>query len=471
MPSAPESVYYRVEEQFQNAGGNDAADHRRGDSLHHVGSALCGRRPHDGKQPKKNSADCHDLRADALDGPFNDRALQVGLRVHAARGAKSVPGLVEIQQHHDASFRVKPGQRDKADPYGHAHVVAEQIEKPERAHQREGHGKKHDTRFHHAPGIQIDEQQNDEQREGDDDFEPLLRALEILELPGPLNVEARRKLHRVMDALRRGLYVAFDITTCDVYKDEADELAVLIADKRRTGLVGNIGEHGDRYLRQRWAGRRLYRAPRTSGCERHRGCLRCARRQRHEHALERVKVITEVARVADVDWVTLAPFDGRGDGLAARGTLGEYTASVWKAAQQFLNLHADVLDCRKVRTEDFDAENRTETGVEHFGACLDRHPEDVCHPGRFEFLVHLGEQSFPRHTGTPLALRLKFYHRLDHRKRRRVGGRLRLARLAEDVLDFRKFPEHAVLDLQNLTGLVNRDTGHRRWHKKYVALV
>src|SRR6266446_2593958 len=201
-------------------------------------------------------------------------------------GAKSVPGLVEIQQHHDASFRVKPGQRDKADPYGHTHVVAEQIKKPERAHQREGHGKKHDTRFHHAPGIQVDEQQNDEQREGDDDFEPLLRALEILELPGPLNVVAWRKLHRVMDALRRGLYVAFDITTCDVYKDEADELAVLVADKRRTGLVGNIGEHGDRYLRQRWAGRRLYRAPRTSGYERHRGCLRCARRQRHEHALE-----------------------------------------------------------------------------------------------------------------------------------------------------------------------------------------
>ena len=49
----------------------------------------------------------------------------------------------------------------------------------------------------------IDEHEDDEQRERDDDREPLFRGLEILELPRPLDVIAGRKLHALAHALAR----------------------------------------------------------------------------------------------------------------------------------------------------------------------------------------------------------------------------------------------------------------------------
>ena len=44
-----------------------------------------------------------------------------------------------------------------------------------------------------------------------------------------------------------------------------------------------------------------------------------AHRHGDKHALQRIEVFAEIARVADVDGITLAAFDGRRDGLAANG--------------------------------------------------------------------------------------------------------------------------------------------------------
>ena len=95
-----------------------------------------------------------------------------------------------------------------------------------------------------------------------------------------------------------------------------------------------------------------------------------------EHALEGVEVFAEIAGVAHVDRITLAPFDGRSDGLAADGgfddvvhvadaqavarggfaihveveeiaagrALGEDAARVRKIAERFLDLHRDFFD-------------------------------------------------------------------------------------------------------------------------------
>ena len=42
-----------------------------------------------------------------------------------------------------------------------------------------------------------------------------------------------------------GSHVAVDVAARDVHKDEADELAVFVADRGRAGLVADVREHGD----------------------------------------------------------------------------------------------------------------------------------------------------------------------------------------------------------------------------------
>ena len=59
--------------------------------------------------------------------------------------------MIEVEQHDDAGLGIESGERDESDPDGDAHVVAEQVEEPERADQRERHGEQHDEGFRDRP--------------------------------------------------------------------------------------------------------------------------------------------------------------------------------------------------------------------------------------------------------------------------------------------------------------------------------
>ncbi len=82
--------------------------------------------------------------------PSIDRLVQVGSSSSCARRAEFVPRVIEVEQHHDAGLGIEAGERDEADPHGDAHVVAEQVEQPERADQRERHRQQHDERLRDA---------------------------------------------------------------------------------------------------------------------------------------------------------------------------------------------------------------------------------------------------------------------------------------------------------------------------------
>src|SRR6185369_9864778 len=174
----------------------------------------------------------------------------------------------------------------------------------------------------------------------------------------------------------------------------------------------------------------------------------------YEHALESVEIVAEIAGVANADGITLATFDSCGDRFSADGgfddvihvahgktvtrclfairceveevtsgcSLGKGAACVGKIAQRFFNLHTDVLNLAKIRAKDFDAKNGAKPSRQHLSARLNGHPEDICHAGRLDFLVHLGDEPFPRHTGPPLVGWLELYHGFNHRKWCRVGG-------------------------------------------------
>src|SRR5439155_7079047 len=75
---APEDVNHGVEQQLQDSRCDDATNHGRGDSLHHVRAALRGGRPHDWEQAEQDCADGHDLRANALHCSFDHCSVQVG---------------------------------------------------------------------------------------------------------------------------------------------------------------------------------------------------------------------------------------------------------------------------------------------------------------------------------------------------------------------------------------------------------
>src|SRR5438105_4349387 len=147
MAFSPKNINDRIKKQLKDARGNDAANHRGGDAFHDIRAALATRRPHNGKQSEKNGTNSHDFGPDALDRAFDDSGLEVVHGIHAPRSAEFVPGVIEVQQHDDAGFGVEAGESNEANPDGDTHVIAEEVEKPERADQREGDGEKNDGCF------------------------------------------------------------------------------------------------------------------------------------------------------------------------------------------------------------------------------------------------------------------------------------------------------------------------------------
>src|SRR5207302_1626981 len=88
-------------------------------------------------------------------------------------------------------------------------------------------------------------------------------------------------------------------------------------------------------------------------------------------------------------------FDGEIEKIASGGTLGKGAASIREIAKNSFDFDAEVLNRPEVGTENFDAKLGAEASGEHFSAGLNGHPENVGHAGRFDFLIHLGEQLFP----------------------------------------------------------------------------
>src|SRR5207249_12108378 len=117
------------------------------------------------------------------------------------------------------------------------------------------------------------------------------------ELACPRNVIAWRILNALAELLRRLANIALNIACGNVHKNEPDQFSVLTADGGRTGLVANVSEQVDRYLR-------------TGG----RG---------DKHAFECVDVLAKIAGITRVDRVTLAPLDGGRDVFAADGRLDD----------------------------------------------------------------------------------------------------------------------------------------------------
>ena len=77
---------------------------------------------------------------------------------------------VEIDQHHDAGLGGDAGERDEADGDRDREVEAEPPHQPEAADQRERHRQHDDQGLGHAAEIEVEQQEDDQQRDRHDDL-------------------------------------------------------------------------------------------------------------------------------------------------------------------------------------------------------------------------------------------------------------------------------------------------------------
>ena len=124
-------------------------------------------------------------------------------------------GQIEIEQHHHPGLGIEAGQGDDPDPDGDRGVVAEQVEKPEGADQGEGHGEKDDAGLDQTLGVEVDDDEDDQNRQRDDQQQPRLGLLHVLELAAPDDVVARRQLDLLLDRRLGVVDVGADVASLD----------------------------------------------------------------------------------------------------------------------------------------------------------------------------------------------------------------------------------------------------------------
>ena len=111
-----------------------------------------------GTRPMIHRGDGHELRAEPLRRALDDALAKLGERTQLVPSAATpVVRQRQIEQHHDARLRVQAGERDDADPDRDADVVVEEIEKPDRADERERHRQHHDERFDERLRVEVEE--------------------------------------------------------------------------------------------------------------------------------------------------------------------------------------------------------------------------------------------------------------------------------------------------------------------------
>ena len=433
--------------------------------------------PHDGEQAGRDGDDGHHLRTHPPDRAFDDGVVEILGGGHGAFAQAALEDLVQIDDHHHAGFGRHARQGDEAHPHRHAQVVAQQVDQPDAAHQRERDREQHDHRFSHRVEIGVEQHHDDQQGQGHHVGQPFRSALHVLVLAAPEQVVAGRHLHLFLHHLLGFLDVAAQVAPGYVHEDVAHQFRIFALDGR--------GPHGHAHARQ--LGERNLGA--GGGGD--------------QDALEHLRFVAQLAGIAHVDGKALAPFDGAGDVLAADGgfdhvldvahrepiaghgaavdfevvevpahhPLGVDVARAGDVLERPFHLFANFLDHLQVGAEDFDADRGADAGSQHVDAPLDGHGPGVGDAGNLQGGIHLIDELLRRHPGAPFAFRFEHDGVLHHGQRGRVGGGAGAARLAEDRFHLGKLHDDLVLELEHAPSFGNRHARQAGGHVEQRAFV
>ena len=433
---------------------------------------------------------------------MDDGLHQIAFGLQASFLLGLIVAEVQEEQHEDPGLRIEAHEGDETHPHGDAHVVAQGPEQPEGADGAEGHRQHHHGGLEGRLGVGVEQAEDQHQRDGQNDLQPLLHADHVLVLARPGEAVARGQLqlllHGGLGVLHVGAHV--DLRGVEVHQDIAVHLAVLVPDhgRARHPLQVRDGLHGDQGAPGRG----------------------------NEHPPQGIWALPVVAGVADVhrvpgppveDRALVVPADGghhqhvrlldaepvAGQGLplehevqevALGRALGEGAAGARHALEDALGVHGHLLDGLQVGSVDLEAHGGADAGAEHVQAGLDGHGPGVGdgrephHPVQVRDDVLLGDPVPPqgaqdalqevRSPGTvparllaPLVLGLEDDHGLHHGEGRRIRGRVGAARLAEDPGHLGHGADEAVLHLEDLLCLGLAQPRQRGGHVEQGPLV
>src|SRR6266568_1248201 len=201
--AAPQVVDDWDYDQGQDCGRHHASHHRRGDPFHDACPyALTPQRRH---EPEHDGEHGHELRPHPVHGPVLDRRHELAERRSLASLRHVLPGVIEVDEHHDAGFSGHAGERDKSHGDRDRQVVVEQPHDPHPADQGERQRQHHDRHLGYGTEGEIQQQRDNPERERDDHLQPRLHPLNRLVLTAPTQPVAGGELHL---ALHDGLSVA-----------------------------------------------------------------------------------------------------------------------------------------------------------------------------------------------------------------------------------------------------------------------
>ncbi|HEX4382587.1 MAG TPA: hypothetical protein VH083_06550 [Myxococcales bacterium] len=152
-------------------------------------------------------------------------------RFISRRRLSLAPRQVEIEQHDDAGLGVEARECDETDPDRDGHAVAQERKQPESPHQRERDRQHHQQRFDGTLGVEVEQQEDHEEREGHHQLEPLFRALQIAVLASPFEPISGRDCYFARDGFLGIADVVVDRPCC-IRKDITRKLAVFVSQHR-----------------------------------------------------------------------------------------------------------------------------------------------------------------------------------------------------------------------------------------------
>ena len=88
----------------------------------------------------------------------------------------------------------------------------EQVKKPDRSDGREGHSKQDNHRLDRRTGIEVEQQEDDKERDGNDQFQTLCNAFHELVLTAPHQLVAGRDFNLIRNCFLGITHIAANIS-------------------------------------------------------------------------------------------------------------------------------------------------------------------------------------------------------------------------------------------------------------------
>ncbi len=383
----------------------------------------------------------------------------------------------EVDQHDHPELGRHARQRDEPDAGGDRLVVAQQVEQPDSAGQRERQRGHDQCGFIPAPERRVEQGEDDEQCGWHDDLQSLRGAFEELELTGIGHADSGRQLDLLRDC---PLQIADNLgerTASPVDIDPCGRTAILAAQHRRAIGDMDIGNRPQRDL--------------------------LARGSQHREVDDIIHAVADFAGVTHADRIAGQPFDGLPDRLAAdrarhhrlhvcdveaiarccsaidgdvdvspaREPFGERGTNPRHGLGDCLDFPRGSVNVVEIGPRYLDPDRAFDPGGQHVDPVTDRRYPEVGEAGDFDGPVQLVDQPFLRHACAPLALWFEADRRLEHFERGGVGCRVGAACLAEHAFDFGHGLDEPVGLLEQHRGLGRRDSRQGRGHVEQIALI